>query len=182
MSANGEQRRARRIDDHRAAVHEFVERASALSAEQWLTPRAEGKWTPAQEARHVILAYEGLNRDLNGGEPMRLRGSPWKRRVWRWIGMSSILWFRRIPVAVKAPRESRPDWETGSAAELLKLLRRRADEFDVTYARAGVSEPWRRVQHPMFGAVSLDHAIRLMSVHTRHHAAFLPPLIQRKQK
>jgi hypothetical protein len=28
--------------------------------------------------------------------------------------------------------------------------------------------------HPLFGTVGLDRAIRLIAIHTRHHAAFLP--------
>jgi hypothetical protein len=165
----------RRIDDHRAAVLEFVTRASALNSAQWVTPRASGKWTPAQETRHVILAYESFVRDLTGGERSRLKGNPIRRLAYRWIGLSSILWFGRIPVAVRAPRVSRPpDDEAASAAELLPLLRRRAEEFDSCYATACEHEPARRIMHPFFGALSLDQAIRLMSVHTRHHAAFLP--------
>jgi hypothetical protein len=174
MSRGAPQQREARLEDHRAAVREFVERASALDAVEWLTPRAEGKWTPAQEARHLILTYEALTRDLTGGAQLRLRGNPWKRRVWRWIGLTSILWRKRIPVAVRAPREVRPEWEPASANELLPLLRARADEFDAVYVHACEAEPSRCLSHPMFGALSLDHAIRLMSVHTRHHAAFLP--------
>lgn len=164
----------RRLKDHRAAVREFLDRAHALNDTQWLTPRAEGKWTPAQETRHIILAYESFRRELEGGTSMRLRGNPWKRRVWRWIGLTSILWRKRIPVAVKAPREARPEWESTPSTELLPQLLRRAEEFDAAFADKWRTEPGKRVTHYMFGSLSLDQAIQLVSVHTRHHAAFLP--------
>lgn len=171
-------RRERRLgillEDHERAVQEFVDRANALAEAQWLTPRAEGKWTPAQETKHVILAYEAFVRDLNGDTPMRLRGNFWKRRLWRAIGLWQILWRRKIPVAVRAPREARPEWITASRGELLPELRRRAEEFDATVARVWHAEPARRLTHPMFGTLNLDQSMRLVSVHTRHHAAFLP--------
>jgi hypothetical protein len=162
------------LTDHVGAVAEFVERAKTLSNAQWLTPRAHGKWTPAQETKHVILAYDAFLRQLTEGTPMRLRGNALKRRIWRLIGLTSILWRKRIPVAVNAPREVRPDVITSGPDELLPDLRRRAEEFDVAFAHAWRNEPRRRMTHYMFGTLSLDQGIRLVSVHTRHHAAFLP--------
>jgi len=173
-SSHSERDLERRLVDHKAAVGEFIEKAGALNAAQWLTPRGEGKWTPAQETTHVILAYDSFLSQLNGGPPMRLRGTPWKRRVWRLIGLNSILWRKRIPVAVNAPREVRPEWEPAPAAELLPRLRRRAEEFDTVFASKWRAEPRSRVTHFMFGELVLDQAIQLMSIHTRHHAALLP--------
>ncbi|MEX2152582.1 MAG: DinB family protein [Gemmatimonadaceae bacterium] len=162
-----------RLNDHREAVREFVDKASALAESQWLTPRAEGKWTPAQETKHLILTYGAFLSDL-AGTPMRLRGTPLKRRLWRWIGLPQILWRQKLPKGVKAPREARPEWECAGPAELIPQLRRRADEFDATLARVSSTEPSRRVIHPMLGPLTLEQAVQLMSVHTRHHAAFLP--------
>lgn len=163
-----------RLSDHRAAVAEFIEKAGALHAEQWFVPRAEGKWTPAQETRHVILAYEMFLSQLNGGPPMRLRGTAWKRRMWRLVGLTSILWRKRIPVAVRAPGEVRPDAVTATASQLIPALRGRASEFEVAFAAEWRTAPRTLVTHFMFGKLRLDHAIQIMSVHTRHHAAFLP--------
>jgi hypothetical protein len=161
------------LRDHQAAVEEFVERAIALPNVQWLTPRAEGKWTPAQETRHLVLAYEVFTRDLNGGTPMALRGTPAKRAVWRLIGLTSILWLKRIPVAIRTPREARPEWETTPRDDLLPQLVKRVEDFATLFARMWRTEPRRRVTHPFFGPLALDHAIGFATVHTRHHAAFL---------
>src|SRR5216110_3203523 len=118
------QRRKQRLDalvaDHGLAMRTFIDRAHALDASQWLEPRAEGKWTPAQETKHVLLSYDEFMR------------------------------------------------------QLLAALRLRAQEFDAAFARTWREEPRRRMSHYLFGKLSLDQAIRLVSVHTRHHAAFLP--------
>jgi uncharacterized damage-inducible protein DinB len=171
---NREQLLESRIADHQASLREFVTKARDVPIERWLAPRAEGKWTPAQEARHLVLGYEAFMRDIGGGVGMQLRGSPWRRLLWRWLGLTSILWRKRIPVAARAPRESRPEWETVPASELLPELERRASEFEATLSRAWRDEPDRTVTHPYFGRITLDQTLQLVAVHNRHHAAFLP--------
>lgn len=168
----------RLISDHHAAVAEFFERANAVAPSRWDVPRGPGKWTPGQEVKHVTLAYEALTRDLRDGVPMRLIGNWWKRIIWRAIGLTSILHFKRIPAAARAPRESRPSEDSGSARELLDVLRARVDEFERVYRETWRAAPNRRVTHPYFGAVSLRQSITMVSVHTRHHAAFLQRSVQ----
>jgi DinB superfamily len=175
-AGRGEHQLETLLRDHQAAVREYLDRASAIGDARWLAPRADGKWTPAQETRHLILAYEAFCRDLSGGTPMRVRGGRMRRVLWRAIGLTSILWRRRIPAAVRAPREIRPEWESTPRAELLPRLERCATEFDALFAQVWRTDRRRRVTHPFFGALTLDHAIRLSCVHTRHHAAFLPQL------
>lgn len=165
-----------RMHDHRDAVREFLERAGGIGLERWRIPRADGKWTPAQETAHVILAYETLLRELRGGQGLALRATPLRRRFYRLIGLTSILWRGKIPVAARAPRETRPDDVTAPAAELLARLQTLASEFETDMTRAWRERPDARLTHHLFGTLSLDQAIRLMTVHTRHHAAFLPVL------
>src|SRR3954467_10524381 len=114
---------ARLMTDHRAAVDELFERAGAVVPSRWSVPRGPGKWTPGQEVRHVVLAYQAFTRDLRGGAPMRLVGTWWKRIIWRTIGLTAILHFKRIPAAARAPREARPTEESGTVAEVLDELR-----------------------------------------------------------
>ena len=163
------------IADHDRAVREFVDRARAVHAARWLTPRAEGKWSPAQEVRHVTLTYAEFVRQLQGQSPIRLRGGLYTRIMSRAIGLTSILWLKKIPVAVRAPREVRPDSETRTADELLPELEARTAAFSRVFADAWNAKPRPRIQHPLFGRVSLATGIRFLAVHTRHHAAFLPP-------
>jgi hypothetical protein len=163
-----------RMHAHRDAVREFLARAAAIDVDRWRTPRAEGKWTPAQETAHVILAYETLLRELRGGQGLALRATPLRRRFYRLIGLTSILWRGRIPVAARAPRETRPDDVTDPATTLLARLESLTGEFETDVTGAWRERPNARLTHHLFGTLSLDQAIRLMTVHTRHHAAFLP--------
>jgi hypothetical protein len=106
---------------------------------------------------------------------MRLRGTWFRRRLARLIGLTSILWWKRIPVAVRAPREVRPESVVAGRDDLLPALRVRTEQFDAAFAREWRDNPRRRISHPLFGALSLDHGIRFVSVHTQHHTALLPP-------
>lgn len=163
-----------RLSDHRASLREFVDKASRLSADQWLRPRAEEKWTPAQEARHLVLTYEGLMRDLRDEGRVRLKGTPLKRFIWRLFGLTSIMVRKRIPAAVRAPREFRPGDESTPAARLLEELLASGRSFEALFLEKIAAEPRRRVTHPFFGGLTLDQTITLLAVHNRHHAAFLP--------
>jgi hypothetical protein len=162
------------LDDHAASVREFVAKADRIDEARWLMPRAEGKWTPAQEARHLILAYDVLLRDARGTGRMQLRGNWLLRRIWRTIGLTSILRRKKIPVAVRAPREARPEWESGSAAELVPLFRARAEELQSVISGLQKNEPRRTFTHPFFGQIAIDQTLTFLAVHNRHHAAFLP--------
>lgn len=163
-----------RLEDHRAAIRDFAGRAVALTATQWLTPRSEGKWTPAQETRHLVLTYEAFVRDLQDVDRVRLRGTARQRWFWKLFGLGSILWRKRIPVAVRAPSAVRPDQVTTPAPELLEALRESVARFEAVFTEKWHREPARRLSHPFFGLVTLDHAVRIAAVHARHHAAFLP--------
>lgn len=169
-----QERWQRLFDDHAASVREFSSKAERVDAARWLVPRAEGKWTPAQETRHLILAYDALLRDANGAGKMRLKGNALKRKIWRMVGLTSILWRKRIPAAVKAPREARPEWEAAPASELLPILQSRAAELADTIMRLQKNEPRRTFTHPYFGDVTIEHAFTFLAVHNRHHAGFLP--------
>lgn len=162
------------LTDHRAAVLEFVARARAIQADRWLLPRAEGKWTPAEETRHLVLTYHAFIADLKGERTLRLKGTPLLRRIWRLVALPIILYGRRIPRAVRAPREIRPDGETGERDALLLELQRAVADFEGVFVEISRANPGKSLTHPFLGELNLRQAIRLAAVHTRHHAAFLP--------
>ena len=162
------------IADHAASAREFVARAERVGETRWLVPRAEGKWTPAQETRHLILAYDALLRDAGGQGKMGLKGNAVKRKIWRLVGLTSILWRKRIPVAARAPREARPEWEAAPASELLPIFQSRVEELASTIARLQKNEPGRTFTHPYFGDLAIEQTLTFLAVHNRHHAAFLP--------
>jgi hypothetical protein len=167
-------RYAELLSDHRAAVEEFAAKARAVNAAQWLVPRAEGKWTPAQEACHLILTYQALTRDLLEGKTMRLRGTPWKRRLWRLIGLTYVLRFGRLVRGVTAPREVRPMPERRGSARLIPVLLQRCAEFESAVEFTRSTDPERTITHPMMGGLSLAQSLKFCAMHTRHHASFLP--------
>lgn len=166
---------------HAVAVDEFFTRAAQVSPARWGVPRLDGKWTPAQEVKHVALAYEAFTRDLRGGEPMQLVGSAMKRRLWRAIGLTSILWLKKLPRGARAPREVRPPDGALDQEAALAEFRRRTTEFEAAFREAFRSAPGKRVTHPYFGTLSLMDALQMAIVHTRHHSAVLPQPGARQQ-
>lgn len=162
------------LTDHRAAVAEFLARAQAIQSDRWLVPRAEGKWTPAEETRHLVLTYRAFIADLRGEGTLRLKGTPLLRRIWRLIALPIILYRRRIPRAVRAPREVRPEGEVGERGALLEELQSAVADFERVFEETCRMRPGQRLTHPFFGELSMRQAIVLAAVHTRHHAAFLP--------
>jgi hypothetical protein len=162
------------LREHRDAVAHFLARANAVPGDRWLQPRAEGKWTPAEETRHIIMSYQAIVADLRGESRMEPRTRGLKRLIWRAIGLTSILYRRRIPRPVRAPREVRPPEERGSREELLAELQRAVALFEEVFTATWNDAPRRTLAHPFFGAINLRQAMTVAVVHTRHHAAFLP--------
>lgn len=169
------------LEDHAAAVDNFFHRAAQITSGRWNTPRADGKWTPAQEVKHVILGYEAFIRDLEGGEGMRLVGTPLKRMFWRLIGLPIVIWGKRLPRGARAPRESRPAEGEHDQQTLLNEFRDRTTRFDQVFREIWQRHPKKLVSHPYFGALDLVDAMKTCTVHTRHHAAVLPPPGARQQ-
>lgn len=161
------------LREHRAAVEAFVECAAAIPASRWGEPRAPRKWSPAQETEHVLLAYEAGAADLGGGEPLRLQLSWWRALALRWLVLPRILRTGRFPPHAPAPRVFRPRVERGTQGELVRLLREHAGAFERALIAAHAATPGRRVVHPYFGRMSLRQMLRLLTVHTRHHARVL---------
>jgi hypothetical protein len=162
------------LADHAAAVGEFVARAGAIPAGQWDVSRGDGKWSPAQETKHLALGYEAFVRDLRGGTRLRLKGRWWQRQLWRWRALPRIFATDRLPAGVRAPREVRPPERPGDQSTLLGELRVQVSEFEAAIVKAEQTEPRRRVTHPYFSVLSLRELVKLCTVHARHHMAFLP--------
>ena len=159
----------RALAEHDAAVAAFDDAASAIAEEQWQVPRAPGKWSPAEEVLHVVLAYEVGLRGVRTGAGMRARVSPSHARLLRWLILPVVVntsWFPRA----KAPVEVRPvhtgDVDLAPAA-LMRRLRDRARDVRDEMPRAP-SE--LRVQHAYFGDLAPRQAMRMLAAHTRHHA------------
>ena len=167
------------LRDHATAVQEFIAVASQVRGEAWDTPRAPDKWSPAQETKHLTLAMQAFVRDLRGEGTLRLRGSWWRRRIWHWTVLPWIIKNRRIPRAVRAPREVRPPDHPGTQVVLLEELRGALQQLESELIHAQQVEPKRRVTHPFFDQMSLEEFLRFAAVHARHHASFVRTALAR---
>ena len=163
----------RLLASHRSAADEFLAAAVRVAPARWNTPRGAGKWTPGQEVTHVALACAAFTRDLRSEAQMGLIGTRWKRRLWRAIGLTSILHLRKLPGGARAPREARPTDVPSDRATLLASFRETVREFEAVFAGVWSTIPGKRLTHPYFGTLSLRQSITVSEVHLRHHAAFL---------
>jgi len=162
------------VADNAAAVAEFAARAAAIPPDRWDVARAPGKWTPAQETKHVSLGYQAFVRDLRGEGALRLKGRWWQRRLWRWLILPAILADGRITRHAPAPREVRPGDRPGDRTSLLSELTDSVAGFEAMILKTHGANRRRRVTHPYFNGLTLEQLLRLCAVHTRHHAAYLP--------
>jgi uncharacterized protein DUF1569 len=156
------------VDEHRTALAAFLDAAEALDEPAWRAPWASGKWTRAQIAEHLALAYEALLRELATGEGVRVRGPRWRQTVLRWVVLPHILFHRSLPFRVPAPREMRPPEVTSSRPELLRRLRALGERFEQEMDRAR-RRGGGSVTHPYFGKVGPVKAMRFVAVHIEHH-------------
>jgi len=162
---------ARAMDEHERAVAEFVAVIGRVPEARWHEPYAPGKWSPADEALHVALAYEVGLAGVRDGTPMQLRTSPARAALLRRVVLPAILWTGRFP-RVAAPREVRPPPELaaqldpqGARARVEQAAHALADE-----AQQASLRPELRIMHAYFGPLTPLQGFRMLAAHTRHHA------------
>ena len=164
------------LAEHEAVLAEFLARVERVPAERWQVPVAPGKWSPAEEAYHVLLAYEFGLAALREGAVMKLRVSPWQARIARWLLLPYLLGSGKFPKGAAAPREVRPpsaEAHALSRPDLIERLRQVAGEAAREVRAADARRPPVQVVHAYFGALRPLPALRLMSAHTMHHARHL---------
>lgn len=161
------------LAEHEAALAEFLAQVDRVPPERWQLPAAPDKWSPAEEAYHVLMAYEFGLAAASGEAGMRLRVSPIQARIARWLVLPFVLRTNWFPRGAAAPREVRPprmEAHALSARDLAERLRHVAAEAARAVRDADARRPPIYVVHAYFGALRPFPALRLMSSHTRHHA------------
>lgn len=155
--------------DHDAAIQQFVMTVRQLPPHSWSLPLATGKWTPAEVTSHLVESYRILRTELAGGPGMALRLSRFRRWVLRHTILPRILRGGIFPAGARAPRETRPREVIEDTASALRTLTVEADAFaqDLT-TRASSGRLY--LNHAYFGPMSARQSLRLVAVHTRHHA------------
>ena len=157
---------------HRAAVEECVAAFAAVPFDAWNRPLAPGRWSPAEIAEHLAIAYGPPLAELSGGTGFTVRVAWWKRRALRWGVLPEIL-NGGFPAGAPAPREIRPRRAASSPAEASRTLCANAERFLATLAEARTD---RRVRltHPYFGKLRPAQTVMLLTSHALHHRRQLP--------
>jgi hypothetical protein len=155
------------LADNHAAVEEFIGTARAMNALQWTTPRAPGKWTPAQIAEHLAITYEygvalAKGTPPGGGAPFFIRP------LIRWAFVNPTLKAGRFTRTGRTPRLFEPTAAPPAATVVLPRLETALASFEAAI-RSGRPEARDALNHPFFGSVPTTDYLRLQSIHSRHH-------------
>jgi hypothetical protein len=153
-------------------VAECAAAIRAVSAEDWNAARETGKWSPAQIAEHLAIAYDPLLSELEGGPGFRRLVPWWKQRLIRWKFLPRIL-AGTFPRGVPAPKEVRPVATAGSPDDGARKLAERAVVFLDRYAAAR-SAGRASFTHPYLGRLNGVDALRFLTSHVHHHQRQLP--------
>lgn len=155
---------------HAANSVAFLEAAAAVPPERWEAARAEGKWSPAEIAAHLVQSYEVVTAELCGGKGLSIRTKPWQQILFRLLFAWRILYFGKFPRGVKAPREVRPSAGLPKEEALLQF-QSRSEAFD---AAARAAAPGLKLSHTYFGRGSASDGVLLSARHIEHHRRQLP--------
>jgi uncharacterized damage-inducible protein DinB len=156
--------------DHRGAIEDVVRAVESLDASLWAIARRPGKWSPAEIAQHLVLAYEPPLAELEGGAGYAVRLPWWKRAVLRWRVLPQILEQGKFPRGAPAPREARPKGGLASPEEAVRRLRESAVRFELRLSEAHAARQVR-LTHSYLGKLTAPQILRLLAVHARHHGA-----------
>jgi hypothetical protein len=158
------------VEEHQVALAAYLDTAARVPDGAWTRPWSAGKWTPAQITEHLTMTYRVFIGEVNGGPAMKLKLTPFRRRMLKLLMLPHMLFHRTFPRGARAPREVRPpdDAPLPAKAEALARMRELGERFEreVVRARAG---GWNHVTHPYFGEIDLTRGLRLCAVHIEHH-------------
>jgi uncharacterized damage-inducible protein DinB len=158
--------------DHRAAIQQFAAAARQVPSASWTQPLGAGKWTPAEVTSHLAESYRILRAELAGGPGMAFRLPRVQRWLLRHTLLPRILRSGHFPAGARAPRETRPRDIIEDVPTALRALTSEADAFGEELS-ARAKERRVRLSHAYFGPMSARQTLRMVAVHTRHHAGQL---------
>ena len=154
--------------DHRAAVEAAASDVERISETEWQRPVRPGKWSPAEIAQHLTIAYAPPMSELAGGRGYERRFSPLKTVVARWVALGGILSGKKFPSGGQSPPEARPSGPFPPPAEAAARLRSSAEAFE-----RAIFESHRkgggRITNAYFGRLTAPQALKLVAMHAEHH-------------
>jgi hypothetical protein len=154
---------------HRQAVDAFLAAARVMPPAQWKEPRARGKWSPAQIAEHLALAYEG-SRGILHGAATGLAVPALLRPLIRTYLLQPVLWTGRFFPGSRSPKAFQPTGSPVTQDVMLARLQATTQAFEKYVSGAQGTH----VDHPFFGRLSLVDFVRLQEIHIKHHYRQLP--------
>ena len=168
-------------------MHPSIERIERelTAATEWMRPEdwlqgAPGKWSAAQIAEHLTLAFSGTS---NVMRQAIAQGSPSGNKivVWQRLAAFLIIEVGYFPPGRKAPAQVEPNADRAgsrAAAEILpalwESLRAMDASIQASEERFGASTPL--CAHPILGALSAARWRKFHVVHALHHARQLAAL------
>lgn len=168
------------LAEHEAVLGAFLAGISRVAPARWWQPPAAGKWSPAEVALHVTLAYEFGSAAVNAGAAMRPRVPPLGAWLARCVLLPALLRVGAFPRGAASPPEVLPsplEARTLTAADAARRLAQAGASAARSLCSADARRPAVRVTHAYFGPLAPCAALRLLTAHTRHHAQHLvaPP-------
>ncbi len=153
---------------NRAAVDDLM---TAAQRAEWNTPRAPGKWSPAQVVEHVARSFEEAANAV-ANRPTKLPTLPRLVRPVAGFMFRLVLRTGKFPKS-KTSRPMNPEWTDGTPASPAEG-RARLDGAVQVFERECRARAGRPVEHASFGVLSVEEYVRFVELHTRHHARQIP--------
>ncbi|MGE0158420.1 MAG: DinB family protein [Gemmatimonadales bacterium] len=158
---------------NRSAVDDLVAVAERAQP-HWNTPRAPGKWSPAQVAEHVARSLEeGAN--VVAGKPSKLPTLPFFVRPVAGFMLRRIVRSGKFPKAktngAMNPERTSPTIPANAAEAKARIEAALATFERECRARVASGRP---VESPAFGTVAVEDYARFTELHTRHHTKQIP--------
>jgi len=151
------------LESNRGAVDEFLGVAQSMEP-QWMTPRSEGKWSPAQVVEHVARTYEE-GAKLVAGDSSHFPNMPgFLRPIMRGLFYNRILKNKSFPKA-KTFKAFDPAEGPSSVAEGRTRLAGALDKFEDAVRKQDSTT----IVSGVFGKVPLDSYVHFQELHARHH-------------
>ena len=158
------------LDANRAAVDDLIKAAEGSSA-GWATPRAPGKWSPAQVVEHIARNLEE-SANVVAGTPSKYPTLPaFVRPLLRGLFFNRILKNEKFTKG-KTPKPFNPEHGPADPAE----GRARLDSAFAKFSTQCQSKDGdgQDVVSGVFGPVSLANYAKFQELHTRHHRGQIP--------
>lgn len=158
------------LASNRAALADFLATAERCEA-VWRTPRAPGKWSPAQLSEHVARSLEEAANEVSG-QPSKFPNLPFfLKPVARSMLFNRVLRTGGFPKA-KTSKPFNPEAGPTSPAQARSRLEAAMTRLDEACRSRGQGE--QQVRTVTFGTVTVADYARFQGIHVQHHGKQFP--------